>query len=72
MLVYGISARGRCEAEKHLKGERLTARQASKAKCYDCMGGYEDGKYTCDIPACSLFPYMPYRDIGKKAKQDAL
>lgn len=71
-MKYGIAARGRSELEKHVKGIRLTARQAGKAKCYECMGGYEDGKYTCGLPACPLFSYMPYKDIPKKGTADAV
>tara|TARA_B100000315_G_C14475205_1_gene540277 strand:- start:720 stop:923 length:204 start_codon:yes stop_codon:yes gene_type:complete len=59
----GISAKGRNELKKHLKGQRLTYRQAALGKCYDCMGGYKDGKVDCDTPDCSLFPYMPYKGI---------
>ena len=59
-------AKGRSELIKHLEGKRLTMQQAVFAKCYDCMGGYTDGKYSCGIPSCSLYPLMPYRDIEKK------
>jgi hypothetical protein len=60
-LSLGIRAQGRLDLENHMKGVRLTQREAIKAKCYDCMGGYTDGKADCAIPGCSLYPYNPYR-----------
>lgn len=60
---------GRAELERHLSGKRLTQRGAIKAKCYDCMGCYVDGKVDCLNKGCSLHPYMPYRcveDIGQR------
>lgn len=58
---YGKSAKGRKELINHLSGERLTARQAILAKCYECMGLYVDGKVDCEIQDCPLYPFMPYR-----------
>lgn len=63
--MIGISARGRKELENHLAGKRLTAKQAAYAKCYDCMGGFVDGKVDCGIIGCPLHPIMAYN----KAKQ---
>lgn len=63
--IYGIKARGRKELSKHLKGKRLTPKQAVLANCFDCMGGYMDGKYSCGIPDCPLYPFMPYREVEK-------
>lgn len=63
--IYGIKAKGKNELAKHLKGEKLTFKQAVLARCYDCTGGYTDGKYSCGIPHCPLHPFMPYRKIEK-------
>jgi hypothetical protein len=63
--IPGIKAKGRQELIRHLEGERLTPKQAIIANCYECMGGYTDGKYSCEIPKCSLLPFMPYRDVEK-------
>jgi len=52
---------------KHLTGGRLTRQQAIKAKCYDCQGMGETDK--CDIKACSLFPYSPYKLSCEKIKE---
>ena len=60
-VMKGIRAIGRKELTRHLEGKRLTSRQSIFAKCYDCMGGYVDGRFTCNIPQCPLYPYMPYR-----------
>jgi hypothetical protein len=56
MTVKGSSA-----LKKHLKGERLTQRNAIEAKCCDCVGNYLDGQEDCGILECPLHPWMPYR-----------
>lgn len=61
----GIKAKGSKELKKHKEGGKLTRRQAIHAKCYDCLGGYADGKTDCALPYCPLYPWMPYK--GKKA-----
>jgi len=61
--IRKVRAVGRGELIKHLKGERLTQRMTIHAKCYDCMAGYVDGKLSCQIPACPLYPLMPYREV---------
>lgn len=60
----GVKARGRKELRAHKEGQRLTQRQAIYAKCFDCLGGYIDGKIDCNMPHCSLYAWMPYK--GKK------
>ena len=64
--ICGIKAKWRKELLKHMKGERLTFRQAILARCYECMNGYTDGKYGCGIPGCPLYPFMPYRDLANE------
>jgi len=65
----GIKAKGRKEMIAHLEGERLTPRQMILAKCYDCMGYYSDGRgVDCTVPACPLYPIMPYCIAGSKYK----
>jgi hypothetical protein len=56
MTVKGSSA-----LKKHLKGERLTQRNAIEAKCCDCVGNYLDGREDCGVIECPLHPWMPYR-----------
>ena len=63
LIKIGIAAKGRGELKKHLHGQRLRASEALKAKCYDCMGGYKDGKQDCGVTACSLYPQMPYKGV---------
>ena len=57
----GPLRQGKNDLIKHLKGQRLTQRQAIRAKCYDCNGMGELG--TCEISTCALWPYSPYRQI---------
>ena len=56
----GKAAHGQKELIRHLSGERLTLKQAVNAHCYDCMGFYADGKVDCQMPKCSLHPFMAY------------
>ena len=62
--IYGIKAKGRKELLRHLKGGRLTPKQAALAKCYECSCRYADGKNSCKMPDCPLFPFMPYRNAN--------
>jgi len=61
---HGIAAKGQALLLKSIQGDRLSASQAIKAKCYDCMGYFEDGKGDCGDPLCPLYSWMPY---GQKA-----
>lgn len=54
------SVKGYREMQKYKQGENLTIRQAGKAKCFECMGEFQDGKLDCKIEDCSLYPWMPY------------
>lgn len=56
----GKRAVGRAEIEKYYRGERLTHREAILANCYECMGGFNDGREDCLARACPLYPYSPY------------
>ena len=62
---YGVTAQGKNELNKHYMGKKLTYRQRCLANCYDCMGGYTDGKYSCEITDCPIYPVMPYRNKKK-------
>ena len=61
--IHGKRAKGQKELIKHLDGENLTRAKGILANCYDCMGGYTDGKYSCKISDCPLYQWMPYREI---------
>jgi hypothetical protein len=65
---HGMSAKGRKELMRHLKGRELTMDEAVHARCYDCMSYYADGTVDCRAPECPLYPYMPFRTV-KKAKK---
>lgn len=36
---------------------------AMLAKCHDCTGEYHDGKSDCEVTACPLYKWMPYRKL---------
>lgn len=55
---------GGSRLEAHRAGKRLTQRQAILAKCADCMNLHVDGLVDCRMPACPLYPFMPYRGRG--------
>lgn len=57
---FGVVAKGKKDLVNHLKGRRLTQQQAIRAKCYDCMGYFADGRVDCDTPSCPLYNFMPY------------
>jgi hypothetical protein len=57
---HGIVSAGQGPLLKHLNGKRLTQSQAIKAKCYDCMGYFADGRADCCMPDCPLHPFMVY------------
>ena len=46
---------------RFLKGGKITRREAMLAKCYECMGGYDDGKMDCCGESCPIFPFYPYK-----------
>ena len=53
---------GKADILKHLRGERITQRQAIRAKCFDCSGG-DGGR--CTIRSCPLFPFSPLAGNGE-------
>jgi hypothetical protein len=61
IAAHGLAAKGRQELIRHLEGRPLQRGQAIKAKCYDCMGYYTDGKVDCLTLVCPLYGFMPYR-----------
>lgn len=65
---YGKTARGKKELINHLKGKKLTARQAMLAYCYGCAGYFADGKVDCKMPICPLHSYMAYKESRSKRK----
>lgn len=44
-----------------MKDKTKSRRYAIEAKCYDCTGGYIDGRKDCENPKCPLYTFMPYR-----------
>ena len=41
---------GKTQYLRFLNGEALTYRQAALAKCYECCGGFSDGRFDCQMP----------------------
>jgi hypothetical protein len=66
-----MTGMGSTDLKRHLAGIGLTAMQAIRAKCADCTGNYADGRVSCELPECPLFPFHPYnasRRISRRAK----
>ncbi len=70
MTKFGIKARGREDLIKHINGESLNKRQRILAKCYECMGGYADGRRDCKIAKCPLYSLMPFRGKEEQTVTD--
>ena len=66
---YGLKTQDKKHLLRYLSGEKLTPMQTIRAKCYECMGYYVDGKEDCKIEDCPNYPYMrfnPSRTVVKK------
>lgn len=46
---------GKTELLRFLNGEHITYKERIKAKCYECMGYYEDGLIDCGCIDCPLY-----------------
>jgi hypothetical protein len=69
-LETAPASSGKTKLLKYLCGDTLTRDGAIKSHCCDCMGYYVDGKFSCETPMCSLFPFMPYRGKIRKEKDE--
>lgn len=49
-------------------GVKLHRKAAMLAKCYECMGGYNEGREDCLGVSCPLYPYFPYKNCRKRNK----
>jgi len=52
--------KGRKELLKHLSGVLLSAKDAIKAKCYECSGYMADGIGDCMMRTCPLYRHNPH------------
>ena len=63
---HGTARRGRLDILKHYKGETTNPREAIRAKCYDCIGYFQDEGLDCENPSCPLYPYFQYSSTPRK------
>ena len=63
-----MSGIGSAEVTKFQAGKRLTQRQAIRAKCCECNGGYQDteARADCCVESCPLHPMMPYVVVAQR------
>jgi hypothetical protein len=59
------SYQGQDAYNRFLGGSKITRKEAMLAKCYECMGEYEDGKRDCQGVSCPLYFYYPYKKYGR-------
>lgn len=64
-----MTGAGSSDLRRHLAGESLTLSQAVKAKCCNCMAGYVDGRISCELKECPLWPFMPYNEARRHFRQ---
>jgi hypothetical protein len=48
---------------KYIRGGKLGLREMQMAKCYDCMGAYQDGRVSCGVSSCPNYQDMPYKHV---------
>jgi hypothetical protein len=53
---------GKVSFENVRMHKTMHSKDAILAKCYDCMGFYEDGTMDCGCKDCPLYPWMPYKE----------
>jgi hypothetical protein len=51
---------GSSDLKHYWAGKHLSPINAIHAKCADCLANYADGRVSCELPLCPLYPYMPY------------
>ncbi len=68
----GLKVRGKSELINYLKGDRLTHKEAIRAKCYECMCCFIDGRQDCGIPGCPLYPFMIFNPAKKEPRRKKL
>lgn len=62
--------KGKKDLEKYYKGIKLNMRHSIQAKCYEC-NGEEEGGVDCDVPNCPIYPFNPYKGIGKGSQEES-
>jgi len=60
LIDQSPQSRGRTAMQRWVRGKRLCASDAIRARCFDCMGGFCDGRLDCRVPMCPLYPWQPY------------
>jgi hypothetical protein len=51
------------EYKKFMDGKKLTRKEVMLAHCYECMGGYDEGKQDCLSKSCPMYQYYPYKEV---------
>ncbi|MBS3784930.1 MAG: hypothetical protein KGY78_10860 [Anaerolineae bacterium] len=62
LLEGGSVLGGRSPYHNYVKGREIGRTEAMRAKCYDCMNGFADGKQDCKVISCPLYPWQPFRE----------
>jgi len=57
-----LNERDYSQLKKYLSGETLSPKDAILAMCNTCCCNYADGTVSCELYACPLFQFMPFKD----------
>lgn len=63
---HGKLKQGKTVLLKHYSGQKTTRQEAIQAKCYDCMGYFQDEGLDCENSSCPLYPYFQYSSTPRK------
>jgi hypothetical protein len=63
-IKRGLESGGKRHLIAHMEGKRLSLVQMVKAKCYECMNAFVDGRQDCGISDCPLYPRMPFNTVS--------
>ncbi len=67
MTIEATKASPKSSGQRHylayLEGADIGRSAAMTAKCFECCGGYIDGRVDCGVKSCPIYPWMPYAKI---------
>jgi hypothetical protein len=69
-LLKEKAAVGRAQLISYLSGESINLREATRAKCFECMGFYADGIADCEQYRCPIYPFHPYNPNPARLRAD--
>ena len=62
----GAASQGKTAFIKFITGKPIARKEAALAKCFECMGYFQDGRIDCQGYDCPLYLFYPYK--GQRGK----